>query len=204
MFLNTMKFKKFLKHAYKGTGLTVGVMDNHLILTNVPNTWGAWLDMTFLPNKLKAALIELIGELPTEGEIATYTPESVQNELVLNRFDYYTKWQQARDCGTETPFILKKDGMEYVLFQIRSSMELCPLIRIYKDVISYKEIDPAIEEIPGLPAYRDGILYWKNDTMIYWAGTSILSDMIEEDVLPRLNFLDCFADIPKIRNKEEE
>lgn len=200
MFLNITEFKKFLKSAYKGSGLIVGSIDEHLVLMNASGTWGVQITDGFIPNKLKAAMVELIGDLPEEGEVANYQPEGIQNEMDLSRFNFYEKWKQARDYAAQTPFILRYAHAEYILMQIHSTMELCPINRTFTDLISIKDLDHAVESMPGRPCYLDGTLYWKNDTMIYWAGAAVLSEEFETDVLPKLSFLDCFENEVKLRD----
>lgn len=200
MFLNITEFKKFLKLAYKGSGLIVGNLNGYQILMNEPGTWGVQIDAKFVPNKLKGALVELIGDLPEEGEIANYQPEGAQNEMDLDRFDFYKWWKQARDFAAQTPFILQHSHTEFVLMQIHSTMELRALNRIYTDLISNKDLDHAFENMPGRPCYLNGVFYWKNDTMLYWVGSSVLSEEFETNVLPNLSFLDCFENATKLRD----
>lgn len=193
MFLNITGLKKYLKAAYKGSGLIVGNLDREMVIMNAAGTWGIQIDTIFVPNKLKGALAELIGDLPEEGEIYTYRPEDTQKELDLGRFDFYYQWKCAKDYAAQTPFILRCAWDEYALMQIHSTMELRPVSREYMDLISIKDLDHSNESMPGNPSYLNGILYWKNDTMIFWTGTSVLNEKMEELVIPRLAFLDCFG-----------
>lgn len=202
MFLNITEFKKILKNAYKGSGLTVGILNGNLVLTNSTRTWGVQVDGDYVPNKLKAALVELIGDLPEEGEVLSYTQDGAQTEMDLGEFDFYYMWMQAKDYAANTPFILKTGYDEYALMQIHSTMEMEPIYRGFLDIISAKELDHSMEEMPGRPSYRNGVLYWKNDTTIYWAGTGMLRDVYKNEVLPRLAFLDCFENGIKVRETE--
>lgn len=203
MFLNITEFKKFLKAAYKGSGLIVGILDGNLVLTNGGRTWGVQVNGDFIPNKLKAALVELIGDLPEEGEVLNYTQDGAQTEMDLGDFNFYDMWMRASDYATNTPFMLKSDYGEYSLMQVHSTMEVRPILRSFLDIISAKDLDYAVEEMPGRPSYRNGTLYWKNDTTIYCAGMCVLSDLMEDDVLPRMAFLDCFEQPMKLRETEQ-
>lgn len=203
MFLNITEFKKFLKVAYKGSGLIVGVLDGNLILTNSGRIWGVQVDGDYIPNKLKAALVELIGDLPEEGEVLNYTQDGAQTEMDLGDFDFYDMWMRAQDFAAKSPIVLKNDYGEYVLMQVHSTMEMRPLYRDFLDIISAKDLEHAVEEMPVRPSFRNGVLYWKNDTTIYWAGTSKIQDVYENEVLPRLEFLDCFGNEIKVRETEQ-
>lgn len=193
MFLAITELKKLMKSAYKGAGLVAGNLENGLIMTNASGTWGVRVEEEFIPNKLKAALIELTGALPAEEEIYNYQSDVIQTEIDLGRFDFRERWKQAKDFVTDTPFILRSKWEEFSLMQINSSMELCAVSRIFTDMVSAKDLDHKHECMPGRPAYSQGILYWKNETMVYWAGTSVLNEDLVEKVLPNLAFLDCFA-----------
>lgn len=194
MFLSLVGLKKLLKGAYKGGGLIVGNLEGGLVAMGASSTWGIRVEEEHIPNKLKAALIELIGDLPEAGEIYNYKPGSVQAEIDLGRFDFQGMWRQARDFAADTPFILRSKWEEYLLVQIHSTMELRAVSRKLTDMIGAKDLDHELEGMPGRPAYSQGILYWKNETMVYWAGTSVLDEGLEEKVLPNLAFLDCFED----------
>ena len=203
MFLNITEFKKFLKTAYKGSGLIVGVLDGNLILTNSSRIWGVQVDGDYIPNKLKAALVELIGDLPEEGEVLNYTKDAAQAEMNLGEFDFYHMWMRAGDYAAKSPIVLKNDYEEYVLMQVHSTMEMRPLYRDLLDIISAKDLEHAVEDMPVRPSFRNGVLYWKNDTTIYWACTSKIQDVYENEVLPRLEFLDCFGTEIKVRRTEQ-
>lgn len=202
MFLNITEFKKFLKAAYKGSGLIVGILDGNLVLTNNGRTWGVQVEGEHIPNKLKAALVELIGDLPEEGEVLNYTQDGAQTEMDLGDFDFYAMWMRAQDYAANTPFMLKVNYGEYSLMQIHSTMEVRPILRSFLDIISAKDLDHMVEEMPGRPGYCNGTLYWKNDTTIYCAGTHKLEEFTEDIILPRMEFLDCFEQTPKLRVTE--
>lgn len=203
MFLNITEFKKFLKAAYKGSGLIVGILDGNLVLTKNERTWGVQVEGEYIPNKLKAALVELIGDLPKEGEVLNYTQDGAQTEMDLGDFNFYDMWMRASDYAANTPFVLKSDYGEYALMQVHSTMEMRPIRRSFLNIISAKDLDYSVEEMPGRPSYRNGTLYWKNDTTIYCAGTHMLDEFTEDTVLPRMNFLDCFEQPAKLRVAEQ-
>ena len=62
MFLKTGKIKEAMKAALKAGGLTVGNYDNHYLVCT--NWWGVWVDCECATNKFKAAIMEVVGELP--------------------------------------------------------------------------------------------------------------------------------------------
>lgn len=73
MFLKQSIFKRLLKEAYKGPGLTVGRQRDEdaarpgYYLSG--GYWVIWLDVEAITKEAKAAIIELAGDLPEPGEV---------------------------------------------------------------------------------------------------------------------------------------
>ncbi len=66
MFISTSGFKRMVREAYKQGLLKIAREEGTLIIRG--RHWNMLLDPKYLPNKEKAALIEIAGELPDEGE----------------------------------------------------------------------------------------------------------------------------------------
>lgn len=64
MFLKIGKIKEIMKAALKAGGLTVGNYDGHYLVCT--DRWGVWVDCEYATNKFKAAIMEVVGELPVE------------------------------------------------------------------------------------------------------------------------------------------
>ena len=80
MFLKINTFKRLIKTAWKGMGLTVGNDGEGIYL--VGNHWSIWLAKWEMTNKAKAAIIELTGGLPSEGTAyKAWEGEGVQFEM---------------------------------------------------------------------------------------------------------------------------
>lgn len=79
MIFNKTVFKKLLKGAYKGGGLLVGNKEGRIIIA------GSWWVMTMeekvFTKEGKAALVELTGALPIQGECWRSTSEGNQIEM---------------------------------------------------------------------------------------------------------------------------
>lgn len=196
MFLNLTEVKKLMKHAYKNSGLVVGCQRG-LIAANSAGTWGFRVDERHIPKKLKAAVVELIGDLPEEGEIYTYCWNGLRQVMEPGHFDFYAGWSAATDYAVQTPLLFQAPEGEYSFYQIRSNMGLCVLDQPLASLISPKDLDHGEEEMPdGYPGFDGDTLYWKNETMIYWAKTAKLNQNAEEQFLPRLNVWDYFQNKP--------
>lgn len=184
MFLNITALKKSLTNFYKSVGLTIGRQDNQLIVCSGNSCVGFQIDMNFVPNKLKGILVELIGELPEEGEVYTYTQDGQQAEMNLGRFDIYQKWKDAKVPAWKTQVILNGQVSDYCLMQL-SSGRIVPVPRSLVTLISMKDLEQS-EEMPGNPSYGNGLFYWRNEVMIYFVGSSILREELMDLLLPAL------------------
>ena len=69
MFLHMPTLKKLLKSAYNQSKLIIGRLEYGLLIEC--GIFMTWLEWYSVPNKVKAALIELAGELPEEGHFFT-------------------------------------------------------------------------------------------------------------------------------------
>ena len=71
MFLKISEFKKAMKSALKTTGgLYVGNLDDHYLVYT--SFWGVYVESTYATNKFKAAIMELIGDMPDEETCYKY------------------------------------------------------------------------------------------------------------------------------------
>lgn len=183
MFLNITALKKILTNSYKSTGLTVGRLDHELVVCNT--CMGFQIDINFVPNKLKGILAELIGDLPEEGEIYTYTKEGQQAEMELERYDFYERWKAAKDFAEKTPIMLRGHMNDFRLLQLNGSGRMIAVYREFVDLIGMKDLGES-ENMPGRPSYREGVLYWKNDSMIYFAARTEPKEDISQLLFPAL------------------
>lgn len=80
MFIKTSIFKRILKDAWKGAGLTVGKKEEMYFIQGA--YWILFVYEKDFTSKNKAAVIELVGDLPEEGEVyRAYEKGEKQYEL---------------------------------------------------------------------------------------------------------------------------
>lgn len=94
MFIKTAGFKRLLKEAYKGAGLRIGAAADGVYLSG--GYWVIWVKRSEIPKEKLAAIIELVGELPEEGEAYRATKDGQQYELAWN--ELYNAMEKARHC----------------------------------------------------------------------------------------------------------
>lgn len=165
MFLNKTMFKKWIKHAYSYQGLVVGRIYGGLVVSGA--NWVSWTRDGYVPNWLKAAIIEYAGELPKE-ETAFRAKKDEVPQYEISENPYLNLPECFR--GAKVPFqvipvIYDTKWSRYRLVQCRSSGEIIPLPSDYYDIIDVREIDGS-ESWPVGPAARDergSILIWKSE-----------------------------------------
>lgn len=79
MIFNITVLKRLMKTAYNGAGLLVANNQGNIIIGG--RYWKVEIDEYYFPKKAKAALVELIGQLPQQGESFRCTSSGNQVEL---------------------------------------------------------------------------------------------------------------------------
>ena len=196
MFLKTGELKKIMKSSLKRCGLIVGNVNGHYLVCS--DSWGAYVAQMYATNKFKAAIMELIGDLPEQEECWFYTigaEKEVQRERVLDVPNPYEDWKQAKDYAAATPLYLDAWPHEYVVFQKHSNREYCTAKRALTGaVISASELEAMGETMPGMPSILGNTLYFKNETTIWWVGMESAGSKVREVLFPRLSGVDFFED----------
>lgn len=195
MFLKTGELKKILKASLKKHGLVVGCVNHHYLVYS--DSWGVYVDVIYASNKFKAALMELIGDLPEPEECYFYEIEPVNRQPVSrpesNYINPFERWKQAKDYALQTPLYLNAWPHEYAMFQVHSDRSYLTVSRTLIGAISVRELEEG-EGIPGNPCVKDGALYWKNETMIYWAHSESPGNRVLTSLFPKLAGLSFFED----------
>lgn len=200
MFLKTGEFKKLMKNSLKRQQLKIGLMesemgDYYLVCSDF---WGLMVDEDGATNKFKAAIMELVGEIPERGRCCAYEINPDTGITYMNTFDFpnpYQEWKGAKDSAKETPLILSVWPHEYRVYQRESDKGYLAVSRAWTDhMLSPKELTDT-ESMPGHPSLRRigidmDILYFKNQTTIYWVCSVNPGEKSREVLFPRLRELD--------------
>ncbi len=195
MFLKTGELKKVMKSALKSRGLAVGNTDGQYLV--YCDSWGVCVDAVYASNKFKAAIMELIGDLPEDGECyrCSLSPErEIEQERVYDIPVPFEDWKAAGDFASETPLSLTVWPHEYTIFQRKSDLGFLAADRsLTGKMISPGELDQSVESMPGRPSVLAGtVLYFKNDTTIYWVRGESCGEKAEKVLFPRLEGIDFF------------
>jgi hypothetical protein len=204
MFLKTGELKKNMKAALKSGGLYVGNMNGRYLVH--ASTWGLSTEILYASNKFKAALMELIGDIPEPGEYYKYSQQDggVVQDSQSDYPDVYELWKEAKDYATYVPLNYCVWPHTFIVIQIHSDLSYKVADKnMTADVISSKELDTTVESMPGRPNYNYGILYWKNDTTIYWVHTTEAGEKAKDILFPSMGKLDFFQTDWRLREDNE-
>ena len=197
MFLKTGEMKKIMKSSLKRHGLIVGNIDGRYLVYS--DNWGVYVEHAFATNKFKAAIMELIGDLPEPYECYMYTIEpdkELKQERVLDYPDPYELWKEAKDFGAITPMYLVAWPHEYVVYQRKSDLRFIVALRgLTTAAISSSELDQSSESMPGRPCILNGqVVYYKNESTIYWVHTESPGHRALEVLFPHMRGISFFED----------
>lgn len=204
MFLKTGELKKMMKAALKSGGLYVGNMNGRYLVH--ANTWGLNTEILYASNKFKAALMELIGDIPEHGEYYRYYHQNgeVTQDSEMSYPDAYEMWREAKDYATYVPLNYCVWPHTFIVLQVHSDLSYKIADKFMTaDVISSKELDTTVESMPGRPNYNHGILYWKNDTTIYWVHITEAGEKAKDILFPSMGKLDFFQTDWRLREDNE-
>lgn len=105
MFFKMAAFKRLLKEAYKTAGLIVGHTnyDNETDEEGIylsGGYWIIWLSFETIPKEAKAAIIELVGDLPKQGE-AFKAMKDYGNQYEIEQSNVYNLPEHYRQSQCE-------------------------------------------------------------------------------------------------------
>lgn len=194
MFLKTGELKKIMKSSLKTCGLTVGNVNGYYLIFS--DIWGAAVETIRASNKLKAAIMEMVGDLPEPGECCCYTV-GTDKELVCQTVwphpEPYEEWKAAKDFATATPVKLMLWPHTYMIFQSKKDLKfLLAKESLTNAVISASELELEMESMPGRPSLMGNVLYFKNETTIWWVYTEPAESRVKDVLFPHLSGIDFF------------
>lgn len=166
MFLNKTMFKKWIKSAYQHNGLVVGRIYGGLVLSGA--NWVTWTQDGYVPNWLKAAIMEHVGELPGAGKVFRAKKDEVsQYEVSDNPYlNLPERWKEAKVPFVVTPIIYVPSGCY--------------------DIIDVRELETDGRPMgPSARTDRGDVRIWKNEN----AALAVCRVDVSEAGLPVLKIL---------------
>lgn len=201
MFVNTSAFKKLIKKSWSQEGLTMGATDTEIFLAG-----GAWVirvDKKKIPNKVKAAIVELTGELPAAGEVFTcYKKEATQYEVAENEYWNITERFWSATVELVATKVRYTDGIrDYHILQEAKSKKCILVDNFFTELIDYSAIEDR-EDIPAGPVMEHpaaGLIYWSNDVMSLAVGRiSVQASAIQTELAAFLEHMEM-RELPAVK-----
>jgi hypothetical protein len=192
MFLHTPTLKKLFKKAYGSTGLMVANFDGQIYVAG--GYWAISLDVQYLPNRVKAAIIEHCGELPERDQVFKATKEEIQYGIPLSSiYDLRKDFKNAKTTLSKTPVVIEKSWFSCRLYQVDSTHEFKAVSKELLSMIDIREMEQEFENMPSGPSCRgehSDIVYWQNATCTLALCTFRLDAEQEIEILNTLKQID--------------
>lgn len=195
MFLSTPNCKKAFKTAFNGFGLIVARKDDYLYIAG--SAWEIQLDYEHIPNKIKAAIIELCGYIPEAGSAFRANKVTDKNSSSTEQItmievipDLNEKYQSAKDILTATSVLIDKKYDVYKLFQCDNGDFEAMNMTLF-NLIDTREIDFDNEGMPAGPCMLGNEIFYHTGLCILGVYTNRLeteSDMKIKDSLKGIRF----------------
>lgn len=158
MFVKPAVLKKLMKQQYKTSGLVVA--NNGPTIYIGGDWWGIETVREFIPNQIKAAIIELTGEFPEEGEIFNATKDGNQMQMDINNM--VTVESNLKKLKVTRLLINYEKQMR--MLQDEKSNEIALLDETFVAMIDNKEINAEEgESLAKGPFIKNKAVYWKNN-----------------------------------------
>lgn len=168
MFITTQGFKKLIKQAYKTRDLHIA--NDGLGYTIAGSYWRIWIKHDWITKKELAAIIELAGELPAEGQAFAVYEEGNQYEIEFP--DERNAMEIVLECKTMleiTPLVLRyATGQQARVLQRADTGEITLINDQFTDMITNKAIDHDKGESPVDGPFihpREYGIFYRSDTM---------------------------------------
>lgn len=190
MFLNKTQFKKMIKYAFNNGGLIVGRVYEGLVLSS--GYWVTWTHESYIPNWVKAAVMEYAGELPRPETIfKAVKNEAIQYEIAENRYyDLPLRFREAHNVFVDTSVTV--DG-SFRLLQAREGKRIICVPESYIGVIDLRELEGDNRPMGPVSEGPDGsVLIWKNENSAYAVCKTVTSNDKVLEVVSCLEMTDFY------------
>ena len=182
MFFKMSVLKKLMKNAYKGGCLVLGdSMEGYVIASG---WWSIWINKEYTPKELKAAIIELCGELPF-GEWFRAS-SSMGNQGMMPFEDSVHPvhlFNNSKEPVNITRILMTKGESLMRLLQNEETKEVSAISEVILNLIDEKTIKEEDGEYPPIgPITMDnGVFSWGNNICYLSVYPIKLLDEAKED-----------------------
>ncbi len=165
MFIKTTVFKRLLKQAYKRDALQVGHKDNTNIYYIVGDYWAVMVEAKFFTNSAKAALVELIGDLPKNESVRIYS-DGTRQQLIDDSTWFAPALREPEEYLEETNLLMEEEKFGVLSRLFSTGEKLIPVNEGLYSLID--EETKTSDDLDIVGPYRTRLsghmLMWKNNT----------------------------------------
>jgi hypothetical protein len=194
MFINPNVFKKLATAAWKNEELTIGHIADEYVISG--RMWIMHVMEKYMTNKVRAILIELIGEFPEAGYAYTYgkscDAQQEMPESIPNNDNIYIIPGLA--CES-THILITRDGVIQHMYQDELGGKHL-INAIYSSMIRQDYIEEEKGEVSYYTPYKRGEwMLWSNNIMSFSCHTRNIKYIKEKAAV------DALADIDLVYNE---
>lgn len=178
MFIKTSLFKKLLREAYKGTGIRIGHSGKRFYIAG--SYWALMVNENHFPKREKAAVVELIGDLPHEEFFRANKEEGRQQ--LLPEEDWMFRFAEDPESELEETNLLVQEPMgTYCRMLKDQNGNLVPMNQALYDIID--ESSKTDDDLDIVGPYRvrgcEWAVFWNNNTSSFMLGQRNWKDNVE-------------------------
>lgn len=197
MFINAKGFKRLIKQAYNNWGLHIEHIEGMYAIAS--RRWTMEIIDTHLPKSIKACLIELIGDLPGEGEgIVARKKEAPQEEFGIASKGLEKIFDRMTHDITESNVRFLQDTDWLAVYQDVSTGAKLAINATFADLIDESELNEQEGECsPGYPRTDSYRVIWSNNVMGFMCYKRDIKYRKEQELMNALEETDIvynFAD----------
>lgn len=189
MFIKTTVFKRLLKQAYKRDLLQVGHEDDTDIYYIIGGYWAIMVEKRFFTNAAKAALVELIGDLPKNESIKIYS-DGTRQQLIDDSAWFTLALREPEEYLEKTNLLVEEEKFGVLSRLFSAGEKLIPVNEgLYSLIDEGAKTSDDLDIIGPYKTTLSGhMLMWKNNTSTVGLSPRVWND--EEELMEQLKELE--------------
>lgn len=189
MFIKTTVFKRLLKQAYKRDALQVGHEDNTNIYYIVGDYWAVMVDAKFFTNSAKAALVELIGDLPKNESVRIYS-DGTRQQLIDDSTWFALALQEPEKYLEKTNLLVEEEKFGVLSRLFSTGEKFIPVNEgLYSLIDEEAKTSDDLDIIGPYKTPLSGhMIMWKNNTSTVGLSPRVWND--DEDLMEQKTILE--------------
>lgn len=179
MFIKASEFKKLVKDSWERGTLVLGQRDGSLLIEGT--SWAIEYQIDTIPNKIKAILVEMCGEIPSEEQAFRATKGST-NQYSFEQTIVWDWFYETMDTEKNLVSITRaawigKSGRLYRVAKSGKETMLVP--HEYLNTVDNSAVEEWEDTMRGPYRFRNQGIYWQNS---YGTAIFLKAGLAKDDV----------------------